>query len=102
MPDAEAEEETRPVRLAFGLDRGEEIVDRLLLPAFAAKQLLKVPMQAKDVGGRVQPAELDKLGDRLFAQALDIERTARNEMPQPFEALRWADEATGAANVDLA
>ena len=76
VADAEAEQEARAVRLALGLDRGEQIVDRLLLPALAAEQLVAVVAQAEDVGGRVEPAELDELGDALFAQALDVERAA--------------------------
>ena len=58
--------------------------------------------EAEDVGGRVQPAELDELGDGLLAQPLDVERAARDEMAQPLEALRRADQAAGAADVDLA
>jgi hypothetical protein len=76
VPDAEAEEEARSVRLALGLDCGKEIVDRLLLPAFAPEQLFAMPMKAKDVGGRVQPAQLNKLYDRLLAEAFDVERAA--------------------------
>src|SRR5689334_15123558 len=56
MADAEAEQETRPVRLALGLDCREEIVDRLLLPALAAEQLGAVVAQAEDVCGGMQPA----------------------------------------------
>ena len=38
----------------------------------------------------------------LLAQPFDVERAARDEMPQPLEALRRADQAAGAADVDLA
>ena len=38
----------------------------------------------------------------LLAQPLDVERPARHEMPQPLEPLRRADQAAGAADVDLA
>ena len=58
--------------------------------------------QAEDVRRRVEPAELDELGDALLAQAFDVERAAPDEMPQPLEALRRADQAAGAADVDLA
>ena len=102
MADAEAEQEARAVGLTLGLDRGEEIVDRLLLPALAAEQLGAMVAEAEDVGGRVQPAKLDELGDALFAQPFDVERAARHEMPQPLESLRRADQAAGAADVDLA
>src|SRR5258707_9231901 len=50
----------------------------------------------------MQPTQLDKLGDALLAQPLNVERTARDEMPQPLEPLRRADEAAGAADIDLA
>ncbi len=59
-------------------------------------------LQAEDVGGRVKPAQLDEFGDRLLAQPLDVERAARHEMPQPLEPLGRADQAAGAADVDLA
>ena len=77
VADAEAEQEARAVGLALGLDRGEEIVDRLLLPALAAEQFVAVLVQAEDVGGRMEPAELDELGDALLAQPFDVERAAR-------------------------
>ena len=38
----------------------------------------------------------------LLAQPFDVERAARDEMPQPLEPLRRADQAAGAADVDLA
>ena len=53
VADAEAEQEARPVGLALGLDRGEQVVDRLLLPALAAEQLGAMAAQPEDVGGRV-------------------------------------------------
>ncbi len=102
MADAEAEQEARAVGPPLGLDRREEVVDRLLLPSFAAEQLGAVIAKAEDVGGRVQPAEFDELGNALFAEALDVERAATDEMPQALEALGGADQAARAADVDLA
>ena len=102
VADAEPEQEARPVGLPLRLDRGEQIVDRLLLPALAAEQLVAELVQAEDVGGRMKPAELDEFGDRLLAQALDVERPARYEMPEPLEPLGGADQAARAADVDLA
>ncbi len=58
--------------------------------------------EAEDVGGRMEPAELDKLDDGLFAQALDVERSAADEMLEALDPLRRADQAAGAADVDLA
>src|SRR5690606_27251304 len=43
-----------------------------------------------------------KLGDALFAEPLDVERAAADEVAQPFEFLCVADEAAGAADIDLA
>ena len=102
VADAEPEQEARRLGLALGLDRGEQIVDRLLLPALAPEQFVAVPVQAEDVGGRMQPAELDELDDGLFAQPLDVERAAADEMLQPLDPLRRADQPAGAADVDLA
>ena len=102
MADAEPEQEARAVGLALGVDRGEQIVDRLLLPALAAEQFVAVVVQAEDVGGRLQPAELDELAIRLLAEPLDVERAAADEMAQPLEPLGRADQAAGAADVDLA
>src|SRR3954469_18783816 len=80
VADSEAEQEARSVGLALGLDRGEKIVDRFLLPALAPEQLLAVLVEAENVGGRVQPAELDEFGDALFAKALDVECAPRDEV----------------------
>ena len=52
--------------------------------------------------GELQPAELDELGDRFLAQALDVERAARDEMPQPLEALCGADQSARTTDVDFA
>ena len=37
----------------------------------------------------------------LFAQPFDVERAARDEVPQPLEALGGADQPAGAAHVNL-
>ena len=48
-----------------------------------------------------QPSSMNSAID-LLAQPLDVERAARDEMPQPLEPLRRADQAAGAADVDFA
>src|SRR3546814_15203097 len=59
--------------------------------------------EAKDVGRSfVEPTEFEKFLDALFAQPLDVERAAADEMAQALELLRAADEAAGAAHVNLA
>src|SRR3546814_6041638 len=50
----------------------------------------------------VEPAERQKFLDALFAQPFDVERAAADEMAQPLEFLRRANEAAGAAHIDLA
>src|SRR6476659_5537182 len=102
MADAKPEQQARAVGLSLGLDRGEEVVDRLLLPPLASEQFVAMVVETEDVGGRVQPAQLDELGDALLAQPFDVERAAGHEMPQPLKALRRADQPAGAADVDLA
>ena len=66
MANAEAEQEAGAVRTALGLDRGEEIVDRFLLPALAAEKVGAVVAQAENIGGGVKPAQFDELGDALL------------------------------------
>ncbi len=90
------------VGLPLGLDRREKVVDRLFLPPLTAEQLLAKLVEAENVGGRMQPAKVDEFGDRLLAQPLDVECAARHEMPEALEPLRGADQAAGAADVDLA
>src|SRR3546814_544166 len=51
MADAEPEQQPRGVGRALRLDRGEEIIDRLFLPALAPEQLGAVRLQPEDVGG---------------------------------------------------
>ena len=51
VADAEAEQQARAVGPALGLDRGDQGVDRLVLPPLAAEQLVAVIAKAEDVGG---------------------------------------------------
>jgi len=50
----------------------------------------------------MQPAEVEKLLDGLFAQPFDIERGAADEMLQPFNPLCRADQPAGAADINFA
>jgi hypothetical protein len=45
----------------------------------------------------VQPAFLVEFADGLLAETVDIERRTRDEVDQPLDTLRLADQATGAA-----
>src|SRR3546814_9296675 len=58
--------------------------------------------QLEDVGGRLEETVPKEALDMDDAQTFDVERVARHEMPQPFDPLRRADKAAGAAYVDLA
>ena len=102
MADAEAEQEARCFRLPLRFDRREKVVDGFCFPPFATEEFGAMAFEAIDVRGRVQPAKFDELGNGLLAQSLDVERTARDEMPKSLETLRGADEPAGTAYVDLA
>src|SRR3546814_11286149 len=60
-------------------------------------------LQPKNIGRPlVEPAQVQEFGDALFPQSLDVERAAADEMAQALELLGVADQAAGAADVDLA
>src|SRR3546814_4712500 len=50
MADAQPEQQPRGVGRPFRLDRGEQIVDRLVLPPFAADQVAAMGLQPKNIG----------------------------------------------------
>ena len=50
VADAEPEQEARRIEADARLDRGEQVVDRLLLPALAPDQLVAMRLQPEDVG----------------------------------------------------
>ena len=58
--------------------------------------------QLEQVGRAVQPAFVVEFLDGLLAEPVDVEGGARDEMDQPFDALRGADQAAGAAPHRLA
>ena len=69
MADAKPEQEARRIEPDPRVDRGEQIIDRLLLPPLAADQLAAMILQPEDIRGRVEPAQLDELDDRSFRPA---------------------------------
>ena len=85
---------------ALGGDRGDQIVGGYLRPPLAVEQI--VAGQAEDVGGVGDQPVGDERLDMDRAQPLDIERVARGEMAQAFDPLGRADQAAGAAIIDLA
>src|SRR3546814_14343553 len=100
MADAGREQEAVERRTATRVDGGDQIGGRYLRPAFAVEKL--VLCQLEDVGGRLEETVPKEALDMDDAQTFDVERVARHEMPQPFDPLRRADKAAGAAYVDLA
>ena len=101
MADAQAKEQARCIWLALGLNRHEQIIDRLFLPAFATEQIGAMFFKAEDVGRFCDPAKIEKLLNRLFAQAFNIESGAADEVAQTLEPLCRADQTAGAANINL-
>src|SRR3546814_20319371 len=99
MADDEREQEAVGRRTATRGDGGDQIGGRYLRPAFAVEKL--VLCQLEDVGGRLEETVPKEALDMDDAQTFDVERVARHEMPQPFDPLRRADKAAGAASVDL-
>ena len=79
------------------LDRAGQIAGRQFAPAFAAGDLRLAFRQPEQIRRAVQPARFVKFADRFFAQSVDVERRARNEMDQPFDALFGANQSAGAA-----
>ena len=87
----------------MALDGCQQLIQhRLILPPFTQKNGVAAVFQAKNVGRAFQPAQRKKFGNGLVAQPLDIKRAATDKMPKPLGPLRRADEAAGAADIDLA
>ena len=84
------------------LDGGKQIADRQLAIAVEFGQLVAARRQPEDVGRAADPATPDELVDLARAKPLDVEGVSRDEMFQPFEPLRRAVEAVGAAADGLA
>src|SRR6202034_990099 len=66
-------------------DPGEQIVDALFLPALKRKELLSMSGQTEDVGDIAEQSLLAQEDDGLFAQAFDVERTARGKVREGLE-----------------
>ena len=77
MAYAEAEQKAWTVGLALGLDRGEQILDRLLLPALTAKQVGAVIMQPETA--RAVPRS---------QMALDLHKSPIKGSAIAYEAIR--------------
>ena len=81
--DAEAEQHAPERPLARARDRRDDVLGRALLEAVELGQLLGG--QRIEVGRPAHEAELPEARDQLLAHAVDVERPARDEVPQPLE-----------------
>src|SRR5690349_11015408 len=71
------------------VDRGHQVACAEFAPAFALGDHLRV--EAENVARLADQPVLPEGGDVLFAEPLDVEAMARNEMPQALDRLRGAD-----------
>ena len=102
MADAEGEDDAVERDGPAVVDRLEEVLGGFVAPALAVLQLGEVAVavavaKREDVGGFPDPAVPVELFDLLGAETFDVEGGAGDEMLQPFNGLRGADEAAGAA-----
>src|SRR5207302_6092584 len=77
------------------VDRADQLLRAEFAPAFARDDHLG--LQPEDVARRADEAIFPELGDVLRPQPLDVEAVARDEMLQPLDRLRRANEPAGAA-----
>src|SRR5262249_12750408 len=77
----------------------EQVADRQCAEPFLLLELdFRIArFEREDVGGLLDPALLEEQRDLLFAQPLDVEGPAGDEMLQMLDLLRRAGELAGAA-----
>ncbi len=102
MPNAKAEKQARGVRGTLRLNRSEQVIDGLFLPSLPSEQRGAMLFEAEDVSRFGDPSKVEKFLNGLLAQPLNVERTTADEMAEPFEPLRAADQPAGAADIDFA
>ncbi len=104
MADAEGEDQAVQRDASLFLDGGEKVGGRTFTPAISVLQLLQRVggvscSKGEDIGGL--PDRQKVIGkehlDLLRAKPFDVEGGAADEMLQPFNCLRRADQAAGAA-----
>src|SRR5690606_9445377 len=83
------------------LDRLQELGGRLLAPPLAHDQVSLALVQPEDVAGSADQAVLPESGDVLAAEAFDVERLPGDEVAQPLDRLRRADQPPRAAAHDV-
>src|ERR1700730_19173138 len=77
------------------VDRGHQVARAELAPAFALGDHLGI--EAEDVARLADQPVLPESSDVLLAEPLDVEATARHEMPEALDRLRGAYQPAGAA-----
>jgi hypothetical protein len=101
VANTQAEQQARRIGLALGLNGVQQVIHRLILPPFAPDNIGAASVQAENVRRAFQPAKVEKFDDRLFAQTFNVQRATADKMLEPFGPLRRANQAPGAANIDL-
>ena len=101
MADAKREDETVESDAPPLVNRLEQLLDTCLAPTLAILQrcgrCLVAGFQCEDVMRPLDQFIGIEFGDDLVTQALNVEGIARGEMLQALDALRRADQPTGAA-----
>src|SRR5262249_43137179 len=82
------------------VDRPDQLPRADRSPALAVDQLLG--LEAEDVAGLADQPVLPELGDVFRPEPLDVETVARDEMLEPLDRLRRADQPAGTAPRDHA
>ena len=95
LRDAERVDEAVERDAAALVDRRDQLVGADLAPALALRDHLGV--EPEDVAGAADQPVLPERGDVLLAEPLDVEAVARDEMLQPLDRLRRADQPAAAA-----
>ena len=101
LADAERVDEAVEADGGALADGGDEIFQRFRAPPLARLDVGAFLMKPEDVGRRGDQPVLAESLDMLGPQPLDIEGVAGDEVLQPFDGLRRADQAAGAAPGDL-
>ena len=102
MTNTKAEKQPRGIGLALAIHSRQQIVHRLILPAFERENILAALAKPEDISRALKPAKLKELRDGLGAKAVDIKRLAANKVLKALGALRWANKPAGAAHINFA
>src|SRR3954454_19385442 len=97
LPDlhyAERVDKTVERNLAARVDRRDELIGADLAPALALGDDFRV--EPEDVAGGADQPVFPEGGDVLFAEPIDVEAVARDEMLEPLARLRRADQPAAA------